>query len=333
MSSAMKGHFPWAGLLALALAVPAPALRAQDEKVRVAVVNFDTHLVEEDGWQFPWSASSLSPLATSMLTNELASHQRFTVIERRYIEDLLKEQNLGGGGRVNPDAAAQIGQLLGAQVVIVGDVEEFGTKKTGGVGGVARGLIGASQEKMQVVLAARLIDAATGEILATSEGQADVSQGAFALLTRSVGGIVGTELEGEASTVMRKAVDDLAANIAAESQDLEFKPMVACLVGTVATVAGGRVYLALGASTSIAPGDYFQIRDRQAPILDPATGDTLGFVESELGYVQISEVQERMSIADVLDGGGFASGQAAVRSGPPDDDTPCVNVAGAGSGP
>ena len=305
----------------------------QEERIRVAVLNFDTYLIEQTEWQFPFSASGLGPLATSLLTNELASHRRFTVIERRFIDELLREQDLGASSRVNESTAAQLGQLLGAQVVVVGDVQEFGTKTTGGIGGLARGLFGASEEKMSIVLGARLIDAATGEILATSKGTAEVSQGALGLLTASVGGIVGTELEGEASKVLREAIVDLAENIVDRADGFEIAPMIPCLTGSVATVAGGRVYLTLGASTSVAVGDYFKIRDRQEAILDPATGDTLGFVETDKGFVQVAEVQERMSIADVVEGGGFATGQTAARSAGPGDDTQCVYIRGAAPAP
>jgi hypothetical protein len=104
--------------------------------------------------------------------------------------------------------------------------------------------------------------------------------------------------------------------------------MIVCLSGSVATVAGGRVYLNLGASTSIAVGDYFKIRDQQEAILDPSTGDTLGFVASDKGFVRIAEVQERMSIADVVEGADFVAGQAAARSAAPGDDTQCVYIRG-----
>ena len=312
----------------------APPTTAQQERVRVAVLNFDTYLIEQAEWPFPWAASGLGPLATSLLTSELASHRRFTVIERRYIDEILKEQDLGTSSRVNQSTAAQLGQLLGAQVVVVGDVQEFSKKKRGGIGGLARrGLIGGSQEKLSIVLGARMIDAATGEILATSEGKADVSQGALGILTAKVGGFVGTELEGEASKVLREAIVKLAQNIADRADGFEIAPMIPCLTGSVATVAGGRVYLTLGASTSVAVGDYFKIRDRQEAILDPATGDTLGFVETDKGFVQVAEVQERMSIADVVEGGGFATGQTAARSAGPGDDTQCVYIRGAAPAP
>lgn len=312
----------------------APPTTAQEARVRVAVLNFDTYLIEQAEWPYPWAASGLGPLATSLLTSELASHRRFTVIERRYIDEILKEQDLGTSSRVNASTAAQLGQLLGAQVVVVGDVQEFGKKTVGGIGGLARrGLIGGRQEKLSIVLGARMIDAATGEILATSEGKADVSEGALGLLTASAGVIVGTELEGEASKVLREAIVDLAKNMVDRAEDFDIAPMIPCLTGSVATVAGGRVYLAMGASTSISVGDYFKIRDRQEAILDPATGDTLGFVEADKGFVRVAEVQERMSIADVVEGSGFARGQAAVRSAAPGDDTQCVHIRGAAPDP
>lgn len=337
MKSGVKGFQSSLTVFVMAVATFlafAPPTTAQQERVRVAVLNFDTYLIEQAEWPYPWAASGLGPLATSLLTSELASHRRFTVIERRFIDELLKEQDLGTSSRVNASTAAQLGQLLGAQVVVVGDVQEFGKKTVGGIGGLARrGLIGGRQEKLSIVLGARMIDAATGEILATSEGKADVSEGALGILTARAGVILGTELEGEASKVLREAIVDLAENMVDRAEDFEIAPLIPCLTGSVATVAGGRVYLTLGASTSVAVGDYFKIRDRQEAILDPSTGDTLGFVETDKGFVQVAEVQERMSIADVVEGGGFVTGQAAARSAAPGDDTQCVYIRGAAPAP
>jgi curli biogenesis system outer membrane secretion channel CsgG len=46
----------------------------------------------------------------------------FSVIERRQIETILAEQNMGASGLVDPATAARVGKLLGAPAVIVGSI-------------------------------------------------------------------------------------------------------------------------------------------------------------------------------------------------------------------
>ncbi len=53
-----------AAAIALTVGLPAGAA-SNDEPVRVAVLAFDTFLVEP-GWDYSWEASRLGPLATSM---------------------------------------------------------------------------------------------------------------------------------------------------------------------------------------------------------------------------------------------------------------------------
>lgn len=56
----------------------------------------------------------------SMLISELESAATVAVVERSAMDALLKEQDLGASGRVEPGTAARIGKLVGAQYAILG---------------------------------------------------------------------------------------------------------------------------------------------------------------------------------------------------------------------
>ncbi|MBU1009911.1 MAG: hypothetical protein KKD74_07250 [Bacteroidetes bacterium] len=47
----------------------------------------------------------------------------YTVIERSQIEQVLKEQRIGLSGLIDENTAAQVGKLLGLDVILIGDVE------------------------------------------------------------------------------------------------------------------------------------------------------------------------------------------------------------------
>ncbi|HEY6543794.1 MAG TPA: CsgG/HfaB family protein [Dokdonella sp.] len=103
---------------------------------------------------------------TNILTNELAARPRFTVVERRRLQAILEEQELGASGRLRPGEGARIGELSGADYLVMGTVTAFeeGVEKTsrraflGGVGG------GRRTSTAYLALDLRVVDTSTGEI-------------------------------------------------------------------------------------------------------------------------------------------------------------------------
>jgi len=113
---------------------------------------------------------------SGMLANELASIGAFRVVERSNLESVLNEQDLGASGRVRPDTAARMGQLTGAEYIVLGTVTAYDeeTRSTGG--GISFRGIGIGGRKTEAYLAVdlRVVDASTGEIAyaRTIEGRA-----------------------------------------------------------------------------------------------------------------------------------------------------------------
>ena len=117
----------------------------------------------------------------NMLVTALVNSDRFTVVERNeaVLESLLKEQALALSGVVDPGTAARVGRMLGASGVIIGEVSEFGIRKTGTFVGIG----GQKTITTRVVIDARLVDVETGRIVmaAPGFGQASTSTGGVAL--------------------------------------------------------------------------------------------------------------------------------------------------------
>ncbi|RMF76100.1 MAG: hypothetical protein D6738_02120, partial [Acidobacteria bacterium] len=171
----------WGTALALALATLVPATTAghaaDDGKIRIAVLDFDTSALH-GSWRWGWSWHRLETAAADSVTHELVNSGRFRVIERNRLDAVLREQNLGDSGRIDPSTAAGIGKLLGVQLVVLGSVTEFGIEEYGGripqVGRwkFGRG-IGGKLVKGSATLTARVIDTTTGEILGSYEGSGE----------------------------------------------------------------------------------------------------------------------------------------------------------------
>lgn len=58
----------------------------------------------------------------SMIATELANRPQVRVVDRQQIEDLIRRRQLNLSGRVDDAQALQLGQLLGAEYIVVGNV-------------------------------------------------------------------------------------------------------------------------------------------------------------------------------------------------------------------
>ncbi len=145
-------------LSATLLAGPVPA---QDEKPRIGVLRFTNQT--SAGW---WSASVGSELA-DMLASELVSTKAFQVLERKEIDAVLGEQDLGDSGRVSPATKAKMGKIKGAKYLVAGTVSSYEEGTKGGKAGISVGGIslGGSKEKTYIAVDLKVVDTETGEIV------------------------------------------------------------------------------------------------------------------------------------------------------------------------
>src|SRR5574340_1403314 len=61
---------------------------------------------------------------TEQLTTALINSGRFIVLERKALDEVLGEQDLGASGRVNPETAAAKGKVIGAEWLIKGTITD-----------------------------------------------------------------------------------------------------------------------------------------------------------------------------------------------------------------
>jgi len=144
-------------LAALALVSTA----ASAEKISVGVAEFKNNATGVYWWHHGvgWELSS-------MLTNELAATNAFTIVERSKLEHVLREQDLADYGRVRPGTGAKIGQLTGAKYLVLGTVTAFEDKTKGTRGGVSyKGIrLGGKKKDAYLAIDLRVVDTTTGEI-------------------------------------------------------------------------------------------------------------------------------------------------------------------------
>ncbi|HHL38992.1 MAG TPA: hypothetical protein ENJ37_00645 [Deltaproteobacteria bacterium] len=101
---------------AAALVVLAAGARgAEFRKTKIAVIDFQ---LQGEGFSTP----DMGKIVAEWLITELVKAGRFDVIERRLLEKVLSEQELGLTGVIDSESASKLGRVLGARVVISGTV-------------------------------------------------------------------------------------------------------------------------------------------------------------------------------------------------------------------
>ena len=210
LSLALIGCLPAAGTKATVVsggdnraAVP------QGKMARIAVAQF----VDKTRNNRRWWTSAIGDGMADQLATGLVNTNRFVVLERQALDHVLKEQDLGASGRIRSDTAAAIGQIEGAELLVVGAVTEFkgnasGTKASGS--GSKNGLLGAllgGVEKAHLAIDIRIIDTRNSRILSATavEGEA-TNVNLKALMGGYGGGALAGGLSGWQNTPLEKAL-------------------------------------------------------------------------------------------------------------------------------
>lgn len=89
-----------------------------NELPSIAVMNFTATRPTIIAEQFP-----------ELLSNVLVNSGKFSVMERSKLGKVLEEQTLGGSGFVDPKTAVAVGNLIGSQYLVVGNVNDFSSEQ------------------------------------------------------------------------------------------------------------------------------------------------------------------------------------------------------------
>jgi curli biogenesis system outer membrane secretion channel CsgG len=146
-----------------------------------------------------------------MLTDSLFNTNKFIVVERDHIKDVIAEQDLGESGRFKKDTVAPVGQLEGAELLIKGSVTQFEPKCAGG------SVILASASEACIAINLRIIEVKTGRVVnATTVEATSTNKGVGLLFTRStlpigLGAYSNTPMEKAIRNAIETAVNYIAS--------------------------------------------------------------------------------------------------------------------------
>ncbi|MCG6971492.1 MAG: CsgG/HfaB family protein [Gammaproteobacteria bacterium] len=267
-------------------------------KTRVAVMDFDNK-TPHGGWRIGRGASD-------MLATELVKLKKYSVIERDKLASILKEQDLGASGRIDPATAVKIGKVLGVDFIVTGSVTEYGQSSGGGGGGGVR----VGKKGYHAGVDVRVVNATTGEIVfADSAEDSDTS------MSVRVFGIGGGESfnEKKATKVLRQAIEKVVAKISFEGGGGGSAAAAKPVDVLIADVDGSTVTLNQGSAAGFKVGQKVKISRKDKEIKDPATGKVIKVKYKKIGTIEITTVESSYAEGKIVKGEGFAVGDLAKQ--------------------
>lgn len=243
----------------------------------------------------------------AMLTDALNRTNRFRMVERQAIDNVLQEQNFGASGRVASPSAAKMGAVLGAEFFVEATITHYeaGVSGTnfGGIGGLVGGNAGAllgglgiSKKKAAFGMNVRLVDATSSEVVFSKQINREITESGLTFGAVGVGdsGALGGFLGSYTRTPIGQTV---IAAINEAAFELIRKIGAQPAKGSVVRVDGAQLYLNLGEG-SVSPGDVLALFRPGESLIDPETGLNLGSDDEKIGEVQVVDVKEKFCIAE-----------------------------------
>jgi len=240
----------------------------------------------------------------AIVIDSLSQTGRFRLVERTELGSVLAEQDLAASGRIAKPSGAKTGNVLGAEFLVQLVVTDYETKTSGtnkGIGGLLTkkvpllGGVKAGSSQGRVGLNLRLIDAETSEIIFTKQIESVIKEtnlafgGAGLIGDIGLGGFMSqyskTPIGQAVIAGVNQATFELIKQIGSKSAE-----------GSVVKADSTQIYTNLG-QDSVAVGDRLQVLKKGEELIDPETGISLGGSTTSLGEIQVSQVQEKFSIA------------------------------------
>lgn len=258
----------------------------------VAVASFENRANFHGKW-------NLGDGMAELMIDELVDTGRVTVLERRYLGDVIGEIVRQGQDLFRKEGRVERGRLKNTRYYIRGVVSDFT------VTGDASGWFGTVQGKgwlrgstARVALAVYVTDVETGQIISSVKTEGTARQGAFGAAVDYADFAFGgdaffrTPLGSATRRAMERAVRDVLAEIPIQPWEAR-----------VAEAGPDSVILNGGANVGIVVGDLFVVRREGRSVTDPVTGNVIDMVPGRItGTVRIDTVQPTAAYGSLVEG-------------------------------
>ena len=263
-------------LLMAALLFAAPAVSSEGDLPHIAVTEI-VSTVDSREWQ-DYKNTKAANFQT-MLETQLAKINRFKIMERNRVDQVLGEQALQEAFSQNNT----VQNISGVDYIVYGSITKFGSQKR------VVDVRSVRTERLVTVFGVdiKVVDARTGEIRIAESVEQSVTTGE------------GVSLRGFTRV-------DGPADPLADVQRAAARKTAALITGSIFPVRvvamdGSSIYLNFG-DAMLQAGDLLDIVREGKAFVDPDTGRSLGSTRSKVARVRVVETTSEFSTAELVSG-------------------------------
>ena len=286
---------------------------ARTGRTRIAVLDFDYSSVRP-WWSGKWD---IGKGVSSLVQGELVRAGVYSVIERTALDQILNEQKLSQSSLFDATTAANLGKLLGVDILVMGNITQFGIEnKKQGFGAaipfvsLATG-IQSKKSIANVTFDMRMVSVDTGEILnvTTITGK---SKRRGLLIDFSKSGNAGS-IDFSSSNFQDSVLGEAsiaAAQKATELIDNEYEKLTRATldstsqdIGVVAYVGAQGVIINAGSNAGLKVGNRLSIERLTDVVKDPISGKIIKALTSPIGEYEVKEIEPSSSTGYMVSGG------------------------------
>jgi len=210
-----------------------------------------------------------------ILITQLKKSGGFEIIERNKLKEVIQEQNLQLSGIVNEETAVEMGNLLGAEYLVMGKISSVTETK--------KDKFAYTLVQLEVGIDVRVINTSTGNIIfgETASGITEEK-----IVMTSSGQIVSGAINY--NSAYEKAARIAAEKIATRLSDLSI------ISGFVIQNESAETVLDIGNADGVKNGMYFLVFRLGNELTHPVTKKHLGWQKELVDVLKINKVEKKM---------------------------------------
>lgn len=278
-------------LLFILLLFPVLAMAARPT---IAVLEFSADKAKitiAPGFVVVQTVEDTTRLLSSDLMTYLVKTNKFNVVERSRMKDILTEQEFSESGYISPESAVKMGQLIGADYFVMGKIEMVKA-------GIKRKKIAYTDTVQSVyagkmIVNVRIVDSRGGKIVAADKFTVEHED------KNRKGELTADEF---LEALKEKTVKEIVNGVVSGVFPLK-----------IVKVTGSTVYINRGSGVGFEVGDSLTVLMQGEGLIDPDTGESLGSMEEEVGVVEVTSIQKKFSKGKIISGAGSIKKGALVR--------------------
>jgi len=257
------------------------AISPDDKRQRIAILPFrfshDTYSVSPSGETS--NAYQMSGRVRDRIQTAFTQTQQFAVVNRNFSGEFASEKALLSSDNVPAEEASRIGQVVGADLMVVGNIYDLSTKTE------TKEMYGMSKARVidHVDLSYQLIEVATQKILWAETLVEDIERPKKKYSHGDIN-------EGTYATL-----DAVSKRVLSGVMDVLFPVKILDVIGE------DEIYLNQG-KARINVGDVFVLYSTGRSLNDPDTGVKINVEGKQLGELKVVNVMSKYSVAELTEG-------------------------------